>query len=483
MPNECDQFPLGSRQRDICNGVSGLPRSRENNFRRLHNLPPLPDVEQVADRNQSATKVATVAITALKQNNQTPRRCCGKSSRTQTVERRLRGGPGTRLIAIFKTAGFEACEACYQLAEKMDAWGDSECESRLSEIVADILPRALEWEQSKLGWWAKLVPQAVTTEAVAMLVRSALKPPPVLHAGKRSPRSRAAKIVRTAQQARPPLVTQNIDRERLKTHILYHILPLAGDSEPIWRRHVDWLREVRGQFNGRMIVGILTPGKNRIGQTFVPASEVKDALAGLSAEFVVRPNDHVRGEGMTFRLMLNEIQTDDPDEVFFYGHSKGVTRPNNLLHEPPHLWASAMFDTLFRNRDNVVSALDHAGIAGPFRHVGGSADGPGIGPHWFYSGTFFAARCVNVFRRNWRHLLEHYGCVEQWPRFMFDCHTEAACVFFDQVSNLYDATYWCETITPAIEAWRAEHLATASAVDRRFASGAVTPDRHERIVS
>jgi hypothetical protein len=117
-----------------------------------------------------------------------------------------------------------------------------------------------------------------------------------------------------------------------------------------------------------------------------------------------------------------------------------------------------MFETVFRNHAGVVAALDTNGVCGSFRMPGGYRDGgPGIGSNWFYSGTFFGIRLVDAFRRNWEYMPTHYGCVEQWPRLNFERDTQAACLFFDNVTNLYDEAYWKNEVTPAFEQWKREH--------------------------
>lgn len=262
-----------------------------------------------------------------------------------------------------------------------------------------------------------------------------------------------------------PLVSVPIDRSKLQSHIMYHIMPLSGDTEWVWRRHCDWLREVRHQFNGRLIVGIVTPG-DQDAWSYCPPDTVVEALSGLDAEFITAPNDtgnrknrkHARqgkGEGVLFPQMLEKLQTSDLNHVAFYGHAKGVTRPQTPLGSPIHLWAEAMFETVFRNHNAAVNALDTHGICGSFRMPGGYRDGgPGIGSNPFFSGTFFAMRLVDVFVRNWQYLPTHYGCVEQWPRLNFEMQTQAACLFFDNVTNLYDDAYWRSEVTPAFEQWK-----------------------------
>lgn len=465
---DCDQFGLGSRAYQICAGESELPLRKVNQFRALYGIMPLADEPVDASAERIARPKANVSRVAPKSAGKRDCFVCGGGAKVAT----LTDGPGSRLIAIFKSKGFEACDACYELAAKMDQWGDEVCLAKVPEIVADILPRALEWERAKVGWLARLIPEAITAASIRKVVMSAIKstgrglrqrrltinrantakPRP------RSPRPHMAKFV-TRSHNFPPLAGVPIDRDKLVTHVLYHFMPLAGQGEAIWRKHADWLREVRSEFNGRLLVGIATPsGDDRPGHFFSHHEAVKESLSGLDAEFLVVRNDKKMGEGVTFPRMLEAIKTNDPNAVFFYGHTKGVTRADQPEHLPPHLWAEAMFETLFRNRAAAVSQLDRYGITGPFLMRGNQPIGrPGVGPWWFFSGTFFAARCVDAFRGNWSKLPKHYGCVEQWPRLNFNRDSQASCLFLDNCQNLYDAVYWSDVVTPAFEQWRVEN--------------------------
>lgn len=256
----------------------------------------------------------------------------------------------------------------------------------------------------------------------------------------------------------PTLIGVPINKDRLVKHIVYHIMPLGGDSEWVWRRHIEWLREVRHHFNGKLIVGITIKSVRDAEKpwTWSEPSEVKKACDGLDAEFIITHNK-TSGEGTTFRRALMQLETQDPDEVVFYGHSKGVTRINQGRESPPQWWAEAMFDTVFRNHADVVDSLDSSGICGAFRMPGGYAiDLPGVGPNWFFSGTFFAFRAIDAFSRNWENVGNFYGCVEQWPQAVFKIG-ESACSFFPDVRNLYDENYWRSTVFPEFRKWREAH--------------------------
>ena len=251
-----------------------------------------------------------------------------------------------------------------------------------------------------------------------------------------------------------------IDRQQVVTHILYHVMPLAGDSEWIWRQHVQWLREVRPQFNGRLIVGIVTPGPGE-PRNYSPLADVQRAFDGMDAEFVVMQNDYTkgkqkgRGEGITFPQMLAKINTTDPNHVFFYGHTKCVTRPEEKPDSAVHRWAKTIFDTTFRNRENVIDELDERAIVGSCRVRASKINRMA---KWFYGGTFWACRCDQVFSRNWQKLTNSYGCVEMWVNGIFGAE-EGGCVILDDLANstlLYSPDFWNATGTPAFEQWQCD---------------------------
>lgn len=241
-----------------------------------------------------------------------------------------------------------------------------------------------------------------------------------------------------------------IDRAKLTTHVMYHVMPLAGEAEPVWRRHVQWLREIRSQFNGRMIIGIVTKNP-RDRFEYVSVDKVKEAFNGMDCEFFVTKNaikensiERGIGEGATFWEMLGMLQTSDPNSVIFYGHTKGVTKGPLDHKKAPHRWANAMFDIVFRHKDRMVDALDYSAIAGAFRRHQKNK---------FFSGTFFAMRAVDIFSRNWRVHQNNYGCVEFWPGNLFNIWGECECVFGDGSENLSDDSVWPE-IEKKLEEWK-----------------------------
>jgi hypothetical protein len=478
--SECDAFPAGTRKWQICRGEAGLPPQKTDAYRESWGLPPL--FGPAAPLSETPAAIPELVFHGH-----------SVSEIESGGTRKKLYGPGSELLKIYEAAGVPSCDACRELAQQMNDWGVVECRAKLDQIVADIMPRAKEWVAQKYPWVSRLLPDVVEDFGIARRIRSDVtkaidecertiserrrqrldiitgeKIKGCSSCGGGQPKAAAPRGRKVTRPLAVPLIGQPINRDRLKSHILYHVMPLAGETEWVWRRHCQWLREVRPQYNGRLIIGIVTPGVGDMWQ-YLPPDAVKEELRGLDAEFIEAPNDTGKGnqrkierrgagEGVLYPQMLAKLQTSDPDEIAFYGHCKGVTRKGTTRDSAVHLWADAMHETLFRNHDAAVSALDTSGVCGPFRMRGGYRDGgPGIGSFWFFSGTFFAMRLVDVFRRNWHYLPSHYGCVEQWPRLNFDQNTQAACLFFDAVTNLYDESYWRNTVTPAFNKWKADH--------------------------
>lgn len=90
-----------------------------------------------------------------------------RENRTERPSRESQSGPGSQLIRIMEEAGVPHCQACLDLAAKMDAWGPDGCTERLDEIMAGILPRAREWLSAERPWVHRLL-SATSLEDAAL---------------------------------------------------------------------------------------------------------------------------------------------------------------------------------------------------------------------------------------------------------------------------------------------------------------------------
>lgn len=164
MSNTCQQFPVGSRQRAICEGTANLPLEKINVYRAKWGLEPLPDDGKERPRHvvhEGRPPGPRRSATAI------PSSCGRCGGRTQ-----LRGGPGTELMTIYRKAAVPSCQACRGLAKRMDEWGVSECRERLDEIVSDIFPRAKAWIAENRPWVHRLLPGIVEDAAIRMKIRN-----------------------------------------------------------------------------------------------------------------------------------------------------------------------------------------------------------------------------------------------------------------------------------------------------------------------
>lgn len=178
----CEQFSLGTRARDICDNEAGFSLKQTNKLRALYGIELLDGEDPPGPLTTANGAVVTRAAVNRSAGRAGGCGGCGSTATTPTVTPVVPAtrvsvdgtGVGGRLIEIFKAAGLEACEACYALAGRMNEWGVDGSRKNLELIVADILPRAIEWEREKAGWLAKLLPESVTAGAVRLIVETAI---------------------------------------------------------------------------------------------------------------------------------------------------------------------------------------------------------------------------------------------------------------------------------------------------------------------
>lgn len=143
MNTNCDQFTPGSRLRSICDGTAPLPIAKINRYRSGWGLPPIVGADPAPTTSRAARVQQAPSGNGKKRKAGGGCRSCGGGSK-----RKLKPnghGPGSQLLAIFEAAKVPHCEACIELAGRMDRWGKLGCANRLDEIVGEILPRAREW--------------------------------------------------------------------------------------------------------------------------------------------------------------------------------------------------------------------------------------------------------------------------------------------------------------------------------------------------
>lgn len=156
--SECDQFRAGSRKHKICTGVADIPKERINVYRRNWGLPPLtefPDVE----RKDAVVHIGNRKIVRTRGRARATS-CQGCTSQPRRMAQ-TPDGPGSELKRAMKQMGLPSCQACKDLAAKMDEWGVAGCRQRQDEIIEDIMPRARDWVDQNHPWASAMFPNCV----------------------------------------------------------------------------------------------------------------------------------------------------------------------------------------------------------------------------------------------------------------------------------------------------------------------------------
>lgn len=224
--------------------------------------------------------------------------------------------------------------------------------------------------------------------------------------------------------------------------MIFHIYPKRG-AEWNWHWHIENIRHVAHLFNGKIAIGI-THGSG----TATP-DEVRRLMEGIPVtDWVIERNVRGQDETVTFRKLLSIVKSDDPQAVFFRGHTKGVThQPHSIEQE----WASLMWSTCF-DLPSVDDALASHVLAGPLKCQEPLVDAKPW--NWFYAGSFYWGRSRPLFEREWEHVEAGRWWAEGWPGYIAQS-PEAACLIHDFTDgSVLRPDYWNTIVQPSWKAWR-----------------------------
>ena len=149
MSIECEQkFGYGTPRYKICSGDTNLDHWKIDEYRKKWGLDPLFNEDK--PNTDCLSKPEIISNIPILNNDY---------------------GPGTELLEIYSEAGIPPCQACYDLAQKMNNWGINGCESQIDEIVTDILPRAMMWLKDNKPWVSKFLPDILTESAAKIKIK------------------------------------------------------------------------------------------------------------------------------------------------------------------------------------------------------------------------------------------------------------------------------------------------------------------------
>lgn len=233
-----------------------------------------------------------------------------------------------------------------------------------------------------------------------------------------------------------------------RRHLVYHILPVAGNG--VWRRGVDQLRLRWGLFTGRKVVAVMT---GPAGIHWLDSPDEVRAYLPADAEVIELPNNPALREVISWVPLWDRVLDGaDPADAICYAHAKGVTRnvdPGNSCQ----WWASLLYSLTLDHWPLVEEHLRRHPITGPFKKVGRGFVGSRSA--WHYSGSFWWARAGEFARREWRAVDHLWWGNESYPGLAYRVD-EAGCLFHEgtvPTLDLYSPGYWDGTVRPEYAKW------------------------------
>lgn len=234
----------------------------------------------------------------------------------------------------------------------------------------------------------------------------------------------------------------------IKRNLMFHIWPKES-ARWVWMKFINNLKRDIEIFNHKRIMGIV------YGSDTANPQEIKDLLKGYIEEFIIHENQTELGEVQTFPEMLEYVMNDDPDEITFYAHAKGIKhKPGTTAHN----WADLMYEVNVHYHKKVEYLFQNGfGLVGPFKHNSNRGHGKSWGGYgWHYSGSMFWFRNSDIWIRNWRDILKTYFGVEAWPGRQLRSQ-DAACLFYEPNDSMYNSYQFNNQILPAWEKWEIEN--------------------------
>jgi hypothetical protein len=184
-------------------------------------------------------------------------------------------------------------------------------------------------------------------------------------------------------------ITDNSILPGMQRNLIYHVYPVATNT--VWKDNIRELVQRWHVFNGKKIIGIV------LDPWTVSPAEVQRLFPDDPAiEWLVAPNDPVRGEAVTFLPAANRLKSLDPREVTFYAHAKGVAsqvgpgQDPHRWHYNIYRWVHYLYHyCLDCPLDWLDLVLHHYPCAGVIHRMGYRLE-PGRPPaRWHYAGNFW----------------------------------------------------------------------------------------------
>lgn len=440
---------LIGRMRDICNGSSGLPLHKTNQYRESRGLAPLTKIEFV----ESAKTIVRVP---------------DPPPRTHRIAEPVGEAMKRRIESIVKVKTGRGC-GCNTLANDMDSWGIDGCllrrevivehlvsnkdlfreslsqaglASRAASVALSVLPDFVSDEVMRIGA-NKLLDMAISDVRAQIAEKAARRATARLSPRVRSSiviplSSEQVKLHRDAIQQKPS--PDPFDSDPV-VHFGAHLWPIQGR----WKWHADRWIELASEISGKCVVGVA------IDDSTSSFEEVREYFPERFELFSYKNQES--GENATFARLRSVIPQGDND-VLVYCHGKGV-RPHTYDSEAVRLWTEMMYEAVVFNWRSAISRMSEGyRTFGSFRTFGDMPLSPAN--RWHYSGTFFVVRSKYL---SLGSLKTGYGGVECWPGDAFSAK-HSYCEFMDgQPFKLgYDVSHMYPGVVDQQMGWEANRI-------------------------
>jgi len=227
-----------------------------------------------------------------------------------------------------------------------------------------------------------------------------------------------------------------LDLAKLTRHCLFFIMPLAGKGDWVWKRQIERLCKHLHLFD-KICVGVVTSKPDvrfpLVHSKYVVQEFEKYGYTKEKINFIVKPNNRRKREGITFLEQLEYVMTDDPNTIVFYGQAKGIqyaADPTSRIHK----WTEAMYEHTYENYEKAQEALNTHIFAGSFKKYG-QFNTP-RNHKWHYSGSFYWFRAADLWKRQWAYIDGAFFGVESWPG-LHAKQDEGACLCMEDVGDMY----------------------------------------------
>lgn len=238
-------------------------------------------------------------------------------------------------------------------------------------------------------------------------------------------------------------------------NLIMHVLPVANNTN--WRWNMDQVCARQNLFNGKRVLAIAYESALKIGTkvlTTVEPDEVIRYCNAIGLEWTqiqaFKNNNHLR-EVATFPWLLEQVQSQNANELTFACHAKGVTHSDDSI---TRRWAERQYRVCLDDFQTVHRTLERYSMAGAFRKFGEFTTAGNN--RWHFSGTNYWFRHDDVFSRDWRKVDQQFFGTESWPGRMFKPE-ETACLFADDAGDCYKQDYW-DRLQRELEVWEAARL-------------------------